>query len=324
MKKIWFTIFVLCAAVIAFFIFYIPQHTDRNLVLYNSLVTYRDIVYKQINDDQLTLDIMMPTTEKYDKPPIIFYVHGGNFVEGDKSWMTLDIGEDLARRILDEGYAIISVNYRLLDETTHFPANIIDVKDSIRYINSVAVDYDLDYNNIGIWGANAGAYLALTVAYSPSGVFLGEYDLRNYPAEVDFVIDMYGPTKMSQIRDITSMTSQELAQAQSELNILYGEMFDIYNLTADDYDEMDDYDPISYVSIDTVPTIMVHGLADTVVKIQQSELLETKLLEYDIYYEFYKILGGENGLGDISESEVENVCDYVITFMKLYYVAPTQ
>jgi len=314
-KKIWLTIFIISALVIAFFIFYIPKNIDRNLIVYNSLVTYKDITYKDIEGEELKLDILMPTEIIYDETPVIFYVHGGDFVSGDKSWLTRDIGEDVARRILSEGYAIISLNYRNLDEDTHFPENLRDIKDSIRYMNSVALEYNIDTNNYGIWGINSGAYLALTVAYSPSGLYIGDNNLKNYSAEVNYVIDLHGITKMSQMWDFDSMTSSQLAEAESELNILYGTDFDINNLTVADYDTMAEFDPISFVSIDTVPTIIIHGELDSVVDITQSEFLETKLLEYSLDHVLYRIRGGTNGLSDISDSEVENICDYVYNFI---------
>ena len=206
MKKIIFSIFVLAAIIIAFFIFFIYRNIDRNQILYQSLVTNSDVVYKTIDNKNLTLDILMPTKEVYETTPVIFYVHGGSFVEGDKSWLTKDIGEYVTRAILDSGYAIISLNYRLLDEDTHFPENLIDIKDAIRYINSKAEDYEFDTNNFGIYGTNAGAYLALTVAYSPSGLYLGDSQLVSFSAEVKYAIDFYGITKMSDVKDINHIS----------------------------------------------------------------------------------------------------------------------
>jgi len=320
MKKIIITIIALSTIIIVFFIFYIPRQIDRNMILYRSLTTYDDIVYKNIDDNDLTLDICMPTKNVYELVPMIFYVHGGSFTSGDKTEMTLDIGEDVAIRMLEEGYAIISVNYRLLDEDTHMPANIVDIKDAIRYINSIAGDYGLDPDNIGIWGTSTGAYLALTVAYSPSGLFLGAYNLRNYPAEVNYVIDFYGPTEISESLELEAMSVDELEETQIWIDALYGPGMDLYNLTADDYEIMSDYDPVSFISSDTVPTIIVHGWDDDVVDLHQSELLEARLLTYSIDYQFYKILAGTHGLVGISDSEVTNICNHVIDFLDSVYV----
>ena len=197
MKKILFAIFVICSLSFAFFIFYIPKVTDRNMILYQSLVTYKDVTYKEADGQALKLDILMPTRDVYEKAPIIYYVHDGDFTSGDKSWLTLDIGEEITKRLLDEGYCIISMNFRVLNDHTHFPTSIVDIKDAIRYINSVNGTYDIDPYNVGIWGSGSGAYMALTVGYSSSGTFIGDSSLTNYPSNVDYVIDLYGLSEMA-------------------------------------------------------------------------------------------------------------------------------
>ncbi|XMB72657.1 alpha/beta hydrolase [Mycoplasmatota bacterium WC30] len=316
MKKIIAIIVFLAAAGIVAFILYLPQSRDRNEIFYRSLVTYEDVVYKTASGENLTLDILMPSVDVYDTIPVVIYIHGGDFIDGDKFDLTHDSREDTVPKILAAGFAIVSVNYRLLDDENNFPSCIIDVKDSIRYINSVVSTYNFDPDNIGIWGNGAGAYLALTAAYSPSGLYLGESDLRSYSSDVNYVIDLFGPTKMSEIKSVDLMSSTELVTAQDELDVLYGDgVFDIYNLTETDYEVMSTYDPISYVSDDTVPTLIIHGTADTSVNLSQSILLETKLIEYSIPYEFYQILGGEQGLANISDSQTTQVSSYILDYM---------
>jgi acetyl esterase/lipase len=292
---------------------------DRNEVYYKTLVTYEDVVYKVAEDRELTLDILMPVRFEHDEIPVVFFVHGGSFVEGDKMDLTDGVRRYVVEEILAEGYAIISLNYRYLDEDTHFPSNIVDVKDAIRYITSVSEDYNFDVNNFGLWGSGAGAYLALTAAYSPSGLFYGDYNLREFPCDVNYVIDMAGVTNIATVRDIQSMNPEELAEAQAELDRFYGLGMNIYTLSEDDYEEMAQYDPISYVSDDTIPTYIIHGLMDEQVNINQSDVLETKLIEYDIVYTYYKVYGGDSDLNDLAESERDNISGQIVYFIKTYY-----
>lgn len=320
MKKIIALIILISITGIVLFILYLPQNLDRNEILYRSLVTYENIIYKTIDDEELALDILMPTKDIYETVPVLIYIHGGNFVGGDKSDLTLDIRVDLVPEILDAGYAIIAVNYRLLNEDRHFPTCIVDVKDSIRFIHSISDTYNFDESNFGIWGNSAGAYLALTAAYSPSGNYYGEYGLRIYSAEVNYVIDMYGPTEISSMQDIQTMTTEELIATQEQLDIMFGGIYDIYDLTAADYITMAIHDPLSYISNDTIPTFIIHGMIDDVINIEQSRLLEAKLDEYDIEYEFYEILGGEHGLANVSLSEEEVIIGYILDFIDSHYV----
>jgi len=318
MKKIIISIVVLAGIIIALFVFLVFRNVDRNQIVYQSLVTESNITYKTVDGKALQLDILMPTESDHDYKPVVFYVHNGEFVDGDKSWLTKGIGEDIANRILSEGYAIVSMNYRLLDDNTHFPANLKDIKDAIRYINSVADTYDLDRYNLGIYGMGSGAYLALTAAYSASGSFLGDSNLTSYSAEVNYVIDFYGITSMNDMLD--QMINDNLETAQDNMDIYYGTGFDVYNITQDNINTMELNDPLPYISIDTVPTLIIHGVSDTIVPLSQSDLLENKLIEFSIEYDFRQIVGGDNGLTNITDSEVENISDYVATFIHSQYI----
>ncbi len=183
----------------------------------------------------------------------------------------------------------------------------------------MAEEYNFDTNNFGLWGNGTGAYLALTAAYSPSGLFYGDYDLREFECEVNYIIDMAGVTNISTARDITVMNTEELALAQAELDTFYGLGMDIYNLSDDDYEEMSLYDPLSYVSNDTVPTYIMHGLNDDLVDINQSVILAQRLSEFDIIHAYYEILGGDSDFNDLADTEIELVSNRIVYFIKTYY-----
>lgn len=322
MRKIFIAIIILSIAGIALFFYFLPQNRERNDIYYRSIVTHEDVVYKSIGGVPLTLDLIIPENSDYDKLPLIIYIHGGYFTDGDKSDLTEGTRRDTVSLLLANGYAIASVEYRLLDDETHFPSSIIDVKDSIRYLNSVADSYNLDTNNFGLWGNSAGAYLALTAAYSADGLYLGEYTLREFSSTVNYVIDFYGPTELGSMYDVDEMSAQELVSNQTLLDQLYGkDQYDIYNLTENDYEAMKTYDPLSYVSVDTIPTLIIHGTLDETVDISQSDLLEAKLIEYQISYEYHKILGGDHGLSNIADSEQNQVNNYVLDFLDDNYVS---
>jgi len=320
LKKVFIIIILICAAATALFIWYMSSGIDRNAIYYKTLVTYENVVYKTVEDTELTLDILMPARFEHDDIPVVFYVHGGTFSGGDKIDLTDGVRRYVAEEILDEGYAIISINYRYLDEDSHFPDNIIDVKDAIRYITSVAEEYNFDIDNYGLWGSGSGSYLALTAAYTPSGLFYGDFNLREFSCDVNYVIDMSGVTNIATVRDTTVMNTEQVAEAQAELDILYGLGMDIYHL--EDYlDEMNQYDPISFISDDTVPTYIIHGLNDQKVNIDQSDTLEENLLgnPVPLTYTYYKVLGGDNDLDGLAVSERENIVSQIVYFIKTYY-----
>ena len=322
MKKLYIIIGALSIIGIALFFYFLPKSRERNDIYYHTIVTHEDVVYKSAKGDELTFDIIMPTTEVYSEIPVIIYIHGGSFTEGSKSDLTMDNRRDIVEDILDAGYAIISVEYRLLNGDNNFPDNLIDVKDSLRYLFSVSGDYNFDTDNFGIWGTGSGGYLALTAGYSASGTELGDSTLTEYLYDVKYVIDFFGVTEIGSLYDIETMDNKELADTQDNLDELYGTgVYDIYNLSETDYASINLYSPITYVSVDTIPTLIIHGTADEIVDLSQSDLLETKLDDYGIEYEYHKILGGNHDLDNIVGSEIDSIKSYVLDFIESYYVS---
>src|SRR5439155_18507256 len=98
-----------------------------------------------------------------DKPrPGIVVIHGGGWVEGDKSsFASRKAGvpgniEDIA----DLGFVAVTINYRLAGEAP-FPAALEDCKCAVRWLRAHAKDYNLDADRIGAYGNSAGGHLAL-------------------------------------------------------------------------------------------------------------------------------------------------------------------
>lgn len=320
MKKIYITIIVLSFVGIGLFFYFLPKNQERNEIYYRRLVTYENIEYKSIEGKSLTLDIIESNSQEFDKSPVLVYVHGGGFTEGAKSDLTLYLRRNIVDYLLDAGYTIVSIEYRLLNETTHFDANIVDVKDALRYLFSVADTYNLDTDNFGVWGVGSGAYLALTAAYS-GGLYLGDYSLRNYPIDIKYVINFSGITELATFYDPNSMSDTELFQAQDIFDIYYGnEAFDIRNLTESDITEISKHDPTYFVSVDTIPTLIIHGLSDLEVDISQADKLHEKLVEYDIDNNYYEILAANHDLNNIPISEENLILGYVTTFIEEQYV----
>jgi acetyl esterase/lipase len=123
--------------------------------------------------------------------PVIFSIHGGAFMGGDKR----DIQLEPALAALARGYAVVSVNYRMSGEAV-FPALVHDVKAAIRWIRAHAAGLLLDPSSVAVWGGSAGGYLALMVGVSDGVPELEDLALGNaaYAGAVQAVVDWFGPT----------------------------------------------------------------------------------------------------------------------------------
>ncbi len=277
-------------------------------VTYDELVTYEGIVYKTVEDKELKLDILMPTVQKFEKIPVIVYIHGGSFVSGSSRSLLSDTREHTVPQILELGYAIIAVEYTLCDGQNVFPQNIIDVKDSVRWVYKNADAYSFDINNIGAFGSSAGGLLALMIAYTNNNEFVGKDPLKIYPSAVNYVININGVT------DVYDLILQYSNPIQKKYELL-GSSYSVEHFSPDQMEQVENYSPLAHVNKNSVPTLIFHGTEDNTVNIEQSELLFKKLVLHGSDVNFIKIQGAEHGLTPISDDDLQMVTETTISFI---------
>ena len=114
------------------------------------------------------MDIYLPETGQAPFPVMIL-VHGGGFSRCDKRDLSVYPGFFALR----EGFALVSVNYRLVPEF-RFPSQIIDVKRAIRFLKAHGTEYGLDPQHFFLYGDSAGGYLVSIVGTTQGTDFLDE------------------------------------------------------------------------------------------------------------------------------------------------------
>lgn len=262
-----------------------------------------DINYKVISDKELKLDIYTPNVVKYEKSPTIIYVHGGFWAYGNKK-SEISYIMDIINKLRDKGYSVVSIDYRLANANTKFPSPLEDVKDAVKFIRKNANEYNLDENNIGLWGLSAGGHLALMEGLTDDTVFVGSDDFKNYSSKVNFIISWFGPTDLSLIK---GKNSEKVTS-----NLMGGSIKDI----KDSYIKAS---PINYLSKESPSILLVHGNKDTVVPSAQSYSLYKKGKELGMDIRYVSVKNGGHGLvpsgGEISP-KLNEICDKTISFIE--------
>lgn len=200
------------------------------------------------------LDMYLP--EKRDAgTPVIVFIHGGSWFEGDKSAFT-----DLAKYWRDKGFAAATINYRFTNtaEKNIHPAQVNDIAGAIEFIASKSGDWKISADKVALVGASAGGHLALLYTY--------KYDTGN---KVKTVISMAGPT------DLTGIMNAGTAQSQV-VQWLVGLPF---QTNPDAYAQAS---PITHVSSASKPTLLFHGKLDVVVPHEQSISLSSRLKQLGV------------------------------------------
>ena len=116
-----------------------------------------NIPFAASGHERHALDIYTPDDDSGENLPVVFWIHGGGWVVGDKS----DVG--MKPKVLTErGFVFVSTGYRLLPEVS-MEVLISDVAKSLGWVHRHIADYGGDPNRIIVGGHSAGAQLAALI-----------------------------------------------------------------------------------------------------------------------------------------------------------------
>ncbi|MBI4043541.1 MAG: alpha/beta hydrolase [Candidatus Diapherotrites archaeon] len=121
----------------------------------------QDLSYGPFPDQ--VLDWYPPLHRTQDPAPVIVFAHGGGFVMGDEA---IDTEKDPWNALLEQGYAIASIRYRL-SSTAVFPEQPKDLGKAIQFIRAHAHAFNADPERITAYGISAGGTLVSYVAFGP-------------------------------------------------------------------------------------------------------------------------------------------------------------
>jgi acetyl esterase/lipase len=235
--------------------------------------THANLAYADTSESQV-LDLWLPENAT-DATPLVIYIHGGAFKGGDKAMVGGKV-----QPLLDAGYAVASLNYRLSGEAL-FPAGAQDVKAAVRSLRANADTYNIDPDNFAAWGESAGGNLVSLIGTTgDQATVLDDADLGNadVSSAVQAVIDWYGPTDFLQMDTQASegggCTSPETHNpASSPESAWMGAAIQTVP------DTVEQANPITYIATaENLPAFSIaHGDADCNVPYQQSQILADAL-----------------------------------------------
>ncbi len=230
----------------------------------------KGIEYGKGGDMPLKLDLYSPKHRTKPTPAVIF-IHGGAWKSGYRQMYHY-----YCTKFAEHGFIAATVSYRLSGDAP-FPAAVEDVKCAVRWLRANAEKRGVDPDKIGVAGGSTGGHLAMMAAYAPDTPELeGKGGHADVSSRVQAVVDLYGPT------DLTTDV------ARSNRNVIrflgdktMDEVPELYRLAS----------PITHVTKDDPPTLILHGSIDRTVPIDQAELLVDALKKNGVEHEFDRIEG---------------------------------
>lgn len=236
----------------------------------------RDLPYATGSGRPLHLDLYSPETSK-GPLPFVLWIHGGGWVGGDKR----PCG---TVALVPKGYVTASVEYRFAAEAV-FPAQIEDCKAAVRWVRANAAVLGVDPERIGAAGASAGGHLAALLGVAGDAADLeGEGGFGGVSSCVGAVCDIFGPTDLLHFDGHGSVV---VANDERSLiaQLLGGPVSARPELAAK-------ASPITYVTKDDPPFIIVHGDKDSIVPVDQSRLFDAALSKAGVDSTLVIVKGG--------------------------------
>ena len=256
-----------------------------------TVAVHRDIPYAATKNPKQTLTLVLPKKPPSDKPlPVIAFVHGGGWRNGDKAGGVGKVVPYAARG----HYAGVSIGYRLSGEAI-WPAQIHDCKAAIRWLRANATKHNLDADRIAVWGSSAGGHLVAMLGTS-AGVKemdgrLGENTEQS--TRVACVADWFGPTDLLQM-DATAPAGARMVHDSPdspESKLIGGPIQENKAKVA----------TANPVTKDDPPFLIAHGTVDPLVPFNQSELLTAALTKAGCDVLLLHIVGAGHGFSNHPE-----------------------
>jgi acetyl esterase/lipase len=248
------------------------------------IVREQGIVFGQGGDQELKLDITYLGNSQGQLPAIVF-IHGGGWTGGERQSFL-----PFMFHFTQAGMVCITVDYRLTPKH-RFPAQLEDVKCAVRWLRANAEKYRVDPQRIAAFGGSAGAHLAALL-----GTTNGQAQWEGAGGHAEQNSDICAVFGLAGAYDLTLGYQHSTMQSILEGNAVRGMLEAFLGGTPEQKpDEYRSASPVEHVRPTCPPMILVHGTADTLVPIEQSEVMERKLKAAGVEVEFIRLEDGTHG-----------------------------
>ncbi len=250
------------------------RQPGRGTMVPEGVKVMKDLEYANVDGESLRLDLYVPQ-KSGTKPPLLVWIHGGSWTKGSKSGVN-----PIFIRLTAEGYAAASIDYRLDGLASH-PKQIHDCKGAVRWLRANADKYGYDVTRIGAGGGSAGGHLVLLLGLSGNveeleGDVGGNLDRSS---QVQAVVDLFGPSDLGLFAE-----GSERFRRNKKPELLKSAS------------------PVTYLSKDDPPILILHGDKDQHVPLNQSEHIHNRYRETGLESSLQVVDGAGHGGAQFSDS----------------------
>ena len=225
----------------------------------HDLVSETEIPYGSGGGHPLFLDVLRPADGGTSARPAVVWVHGGGWQAGQRQ-------PNPNRTLAEHGFVTATISYRFSQEAI-FPAQIHDVKAAIRFLRGNHARFGIDPERIGVWGHSAGGHLAALAGVAGNVPDLeGTGGTPAVSSAVQAAVPLSPPTRFEQTAPNLDLDSAQL-QLLGHAALDRAEFERLARLAS----------PATHARADTPPFLIVHGVVDDVVDIEDARTLAAAL-----------------------------------------------
>jgi acetyl esterase/lipase len=222
----------------------------------------RDVIYLKQGGCAFTMDVFKPKTPSHKA--VIWLVSGGWVSDHNQ------ISPDLAKLLTDKGFTCFEVVHGA-QPRFKISEIIPQIRRAVRFVRANAATYDINPNEIGISGASAGGHLSLEVAgLGDDGNPNSSDPVEKASSKVNAVVAFFPPT------DFLNWGGPGITPFHNAALSIFMPAFGVTAQTPEDriHQIAVELSPVTNVSAAFPPTLLVHGDADKLVPVQQSQELD--------------------------------------------------
>lgn len=239
---------------------------DATPIVASDITVEMDVVYGEADGKDLVLDVYRPAARDAARAAVIL-VHGGAWTEGfaDRTYLA-----PTAEELTKAGYVAFNISYRLMNgQPGHnvWPDQLDDVQRAVRWVRANADTYGVDPDRLASLGHSAGGQLAAMMGVRETRDY-SDPTAELYSSRVNCVVDLAGD--MDFTLPYPAALDNEITR-----NLLGG-------TAEEEPDAYRDASPITWVSAETVPFLIVHGGADDVNPVAHARTMVEALNEASV------------------------------------------
>ncbi len=259
-----------------------------------------DVIYGRKFGTALTMDVFAPK-EKPNGAGIVFCVSGGWFSSKES------INPGFLQEFLNRGYVVFAVLHGSQPKYS-IPEILEDQHRAVKSIRTNAKKYGVDPERLGISGASAGGHLSLMQGCAPKpGDPAAKDPVNKESSKVAAVACFFPPT------DFLNYGKEGELAIGSGILVNFKAPFDFVELDkkTNSFVVVTDaakrkeisraISPITHVTKESAPTLILHGDKDFLVPIQQAETMIAKLKEAKVPCELVVRKGAAHGWTTIGD-----------------------